>query len=235
MEHTISINKTSTVHGSQDPSEMINFFHLILPTFILRIPIIWFILGAIGFIGNMIVFLPLKRSSQTSDVYLFISSIIDIITLSINLYLMHFLLLLQIGESKIPAVVIVACGMLIFLFFPHLSINLLLMAYFDGLIRTCKPGSPLHKLTKFKMVPWIVSFIIIFSCLALSYLPIVTLIDPGKEHVVEIHYYIACILYILTNGLIPSLLMLIIILITYRNMRESRHKSVSSTIIYNIK
>lgn len=221
-------NEIITSDELENMNKVDHSFNRMVPMFITHLPIIWFILGAIGFTGNIITFLPIKRSSQTSDVYVVSSSIVDIIILSVNLYLMYILPLLKIRLSKSSIEVTAICIVLIFLILPHLSINLLFIAYFDRLACTYKDGSLLRKLNRFKVVPWIISLIFICSCLPFGYVLILSFIDSQNNYDdAKITAYIVCILYILTNGLVPSILMIIVILLTYRNNRNRDHVSVS--------
>jgi hypothetical protein len=76
-----------------------------------------------------------------------------------------------------------------------------------------------------------ISGVLIFSCLALSYLPMFYLVGSQDEKDSGKQFRVLGIVYILTNGFIPSVLMMIFILLTNRNIRHSRQQSVSLSFV----
>ncbi len=227
-------NSSATFNKSEDMNKSVGPLNPEVFAVVTHLPVVWFILGTIGFIGNTITLLKYKFYSQTYFIYLFCSSIVDIITLLINLFLVYFAFVFDVDELWFSFSIKIISLLLVFLFLPHLSINFLLTAYIVLFASTCNRRSPLQRLNKFKTIPWMISFVIICSCLTLSYAPIIFFYGSRDEKDAEKQAQIFSILYILTNGFVPSVLMLVFILLTYRNRRHNRQRAVSVSLVCEI-
>ncbi|CAF1328366.1 unnamed protein product [Adineta steineri] len=114
--------------------------------FVNYLPLIFIILGLIGFIGNALTFLQLELRSNPCCIYSLCGSIVDIISLFYNVLPLY---LNKIYKIYIPWVNMGnLCKFHIFIvaFLPHLSINFLLMSTIDRYASTCKLTSSIRHL-----------------------------------------------------------------------------------------
>ena len=124
----------------------------------------------------------------------------------------------------------VACFPLFLLFLlsflPHLSTNFLLMAIIDRFAATCNLASPIRRIIQTKMVPLMIAFVVLTSCL----FSISTVFFRYEFYGYECQTdqpIAANILYVVQTGLMQPIIMLIFVLLTYRNIRRSRRRVVS--------
>jgi len=208
---------------------------------IIHLPILWFIFGVIGFLGNTLTYLQFKfdcrnspqlnQGSRNYFLYVFCSSVVDIITLSMNLF---FFYLPVIVYNQPPSLIMFIPITFSYVILPQLSTNFLLMGYIDRFVLTSGPESSLRRLNKLEMAPWIISFVLICNCIASSgYLLILLRSDSQDDKNSEI-WHIIEIIYILTNGFIPVILILTFVLLTYRNILNSHQRVVSVLFISGI-
>jgi hypothetical protein len=104
------------------------------------------------------------------------------------------------------------------------------MAIIDRFACTCNLASPLHRINQLKMVPLMIGFAIITSCLASLYAPLLN--DLAYGGCIPTQPAVSTILYIVLIGWMQPIAMLIFVLLTYRNVRQSRQRVVSIFIDY---
>jgi hypothetical protein len=220
------MSSNSTIDVAHISKSIIDDLNLVTQRFINYLPLIFLIFGFIGFIGNAFTYLQAELRSNTCCIYLLCGSFIDIITLFLNLFPNYL--------SKKYAISIpwntssALCKMKLFLlvFLPHLSVNFLLMSTIDRFASTCRLGSIIRRLNQLKMLPWTIIITIIYSCLTSIQAPI--LFDLTSTSVCQATNPTSySILYIIFNGLISPLIMLVFIILTNRNVRLSRRRVVS--------
>jgi hypothetical protein len=126
-----SNNITTIIHVVQVSKSIADELNLVTQRFINYLPLIFFIFGLIGFIGNLFTYLQAELRSNTCCIYSLCGSILDIINLSLNLF--PFYLYANYGITIPWYTSSFSCKLNLFLlsFLPHLSINFLLMAIID--------------------------------------------------------------------------------------------------------
>jgi hypothetical protein len=198
----------------EDMNKSIDLINPIIPKFVVHLPVVWFILGMIGFIGNTLTLLQYRLFSKTYLIYIFCNSIMDIIIVLFNLFLVYFVAIFDVDESWFPVSAIAISIPLLFLVLPHISINFLLMAYIDLFVYTSsRKKSCLRRINQVKMIPWMI-------------------IEDENGGIKLARIW--SILYILTNGLIQPVLMLVLVVLTYQNRRKSHQRAVSVSFISKI-
>ncbi|CAF4085017.1 unnamed protein product, partial [Adineta steineri] len=162
-----------------------------------NIMLICFILGLIGFMGNIFTFLQPNLRWNNCCIYILCSSIVDIVYLSINTFPSY---LQTIYSFKLPW---------------NLSI-------IDRYACTCALTSWAHRLNKLKMVPRLILMMICISGIFSIYSPILGNNQPALCGYGEQNIY--GILNIFFNGILQPIVILIFVLLTYRNIRQSRQR-----------
>lgn len=202
----------------------------ILVNFIYYLPLIFLILGFIGFIGNLFTYLQAELRTNTCCIYTLCGSVVDIIHLLINA-LPDYLAAkhgIQIPWERSSD----SCRMLFFLFvcLPNLSLNFLIMSMIDRYACTCDLTWKIHRLNRLKALPWTISLTTLSSCLASIYAPIMAYRTwIGTCSFTD--YKLYGVLNTIINGLLPPVLMLIFVLLTYRNIHRSRRRVSAVTSI----
>ena len=198
--------------------------------FVDYLSLIFSIFGLIGFIGNLFTYLQSELRSNTCCIYSLCGSIIDIINLSLNLFPSY--LSVKYGISIPWNLSSFLCKLNIFLavFLPHLSINFLLMAILDRFAATCSLTSPLRRLNQMKMVPVMIIITISISCLA-SFYPLILMELSFEYGCITRDSTTTSILYVILIGVSQPIVMLIFVLLTYRNIQQSRQRVVSTVIV----
>ncbi|CAF4741159.1 unnamed protein product [Rotaria sp. Silwood1] len=222
-------NITTTIDIALVSKSIINDLNLVSERFIIYLPLIFLIFGFIGFIGNIFTYLQAELRSNTCCIYSLCGSIIDIINLSLNLFPNYLAAKYKI---YIPWYISrVTCKLNVFLlaFLPHLSINFLVMAIIDRFACTCKLTSSIQRLNQLKIVPWIITITIISSCLISSNAPILYDLMYGYW-CISTQPKLNSILYIILSGVMQPVIMLIFVLLTYRNIHQS-HRRVGRVTI----
>ena len=93
------------------------------------------------------------------------------------------------------------------------------MSTIDRFASTCHLGSNTRRLNQLKMLPWTISITIIYSCLTSIQAPILFDLMSGSQcQASQPTTY--SILYITLNGILSPLMMIVFILLTYRNIRS---------------
>lgn len=220
----MSSNITTTEVTTTAASHTIIILSIVQQQFVDYLPLIFVIFGLVGFIGNALTFLHRELRSNTCCIYTFCSSIADVMNIGFNL--LPLFLSRKYGINSPWTRMASLCKFYIFFlgFFPHLSVNLLLTSTIDRYASTCKLGSYLRRLNQFKMVPWLILFTIITSSLV------------SLRGAILYQYGTACtvtqpllnnILYIILQGVMLPVAMLIFVLLTFRNVHNSRQRVVS--------
>ena len=194
--------------------------------FVVYLPLVFTIFGSIGFIGNLFTYLQPELRSNTCCIYSLCGSIADIINVIINLLPLY---LSSIYRIIVPwRMASVPCKLTYFLlvFLPHLPINFLVMATIDRFLCTCSLTSPLRRLNQLKMVPLMISITIITSFLV-SIRNLFLYVVNSASSCQTMNATTTSVLYIIFNGLSQPIIMLIFVLLTYRNVRQSRQRVVS--------
>jgi len=194
--------------------------------FVIYLPLIFFIFGFIGFIGNLFTYLQSELRSNTCCIYSLCGSIVDIINLFVNLFPTYLGSKYGIHIPWYTSSFLCKLNLFLLVFLPHLPINFLFMAIIDRFASTCSLTSPLRRLNQLKMTPLMISITIITSCLVSLYAPI--LYDLTSESLcLPTQPTTTSILYITLIGLMQPISMLIFVLLTYRNVHQSRQRVVS--------
>ncbi|CAF4329371.1 unnamed protein product, partial [Adineta steineri] len=155
-----------------------NTYSFLLTEILPNIMLVCFILGLIGFIGNIFTFLQPNLRWNNCCIYMLCSSIVDIIYLSINTFPSY---LQTIYSFKLPwNLSFNLCKLYYFLysFLPQLSINLLLLSIIDRYACTCALTSWAHRLNKLKMVLRLILMMICISGIFSIYSPILGNSEP---------------------------------------------------------
>jgi hypothetical protein len=115
-------------------------------------------------------------------------------------------------------------------FLPQLSMNLLIMPLIDRYACTYGPTSQMCRLLQLRMVPWLVGITVAISFVVSLFSPILYDIVPGVGCSAT-HSLIYSIFYILIQGILTPLVMIVIVLLTYRRFKQSRQRVVSVFLI----
>ena len=200
----------------------------ILIDYLYYLPLFFYILGFLGFIGNLVTYLQPELRTNTCCIYSLCGSVVDIIYLSLNalpdfLY-GRFNLLMPWSTS------VSSCRMMFFLFacLPNLSLNFLVMSMIDRYACTCELTSKMHRLNQMKVIPKTIALTILISCLASIY-AIIMIVQGWTGACIYANARIYTSLNIAMNGIIPPVVMLIFVLLTYRNIYRSRQRVVGFT------
>lgn len=180
-------------------------------------------MGLIGFLSNIFTYLQPTLRYNTCCIYSLCGSLIDIINLFVNLLPDYIKitannLISQISDSF-------QCKLKLFLvvFLPQLSMNLLILPLIDLYAFTCSATSPMRYLRRLKSAPWLILSTIMFSCLISIYSRILNDFIPNISTQPKLN----SVLYILINGLMAPLVMLVFVLFTYSNVQRYQRRTVS--------
>ncbi|CAF1540578.1 unnamed protein product, partial [Rotaria sordida] len=187
-------------------------------------PLIFIIFGVIGFIGNAFTFLQPTLRFNTCCIYLLCGSLVDIINLFVNLltnylnattgYILSLITIRHLCKLKIFSLV----------FLPQLSINFLALSLIDRFACTCSLTSSIRHIRRLKMVPWIIVITIIISGVSSLYSFIDYDVVPNLGCICTNRLFNA-VSYIIIHGFTTPFVMLIFVLLTYRNVKLSRHRA----------
>ena len=220
-------NTTTSIVTTTQVSNTVFIITLLSRNFVQHLPLVFVVFGSIGFLGNALTYLHPDLRSNTCCIYSFCGSIVDII------YLLFDLLPIYLGgtfQIYIPWIRLPNfCKFFYFTlaYFPHLSINFLLMSIIDRFACTCQSTSFISRIHRLKIVPLLILITILISCL--FSLRAITLYGyVNNVGCIPTQPLINSILYITFNGIGHPLTMLIFVLLTYRNVRNSRRRVVSS-------
>ncbi|CAF1602684.1 unnamed protein product [Adineta ricciae] len=192
---------------------IIDDFNVAQQNFITKLSLIIPILGLIGFIGNVFTFLQPTLRKQSFCLYTLVASFVDILNLFVNLFPQYF------NPSS---------GNL-FSNISDIFTYLLIMCLIDRFACTCGLKSRMQRTLQLKMVPMMIFFTIIVSCIVSLYSPLSYDILPGygcgTAHPTE-----NAVSYIVIHGIITPVTMLIFVFLTYRKFSQSRQRVSVVTI-----
>jgi hypothetical protein len=196
-----------------------------------QLALVFLIVGLIGFIGNAFTFLQPTLRWNTICIYSLCGSFVDVLNLFINLFPNY----LHITKENLMIVQStgIMCKIKAFalVFLPQLSMDLLVLSMIDRYACTCGLTSPMRHFRRLKMVPWLIGITIIVTCVISLYPPILNDLVDGIS-CTSVYPILNIVLYITVQGLITPAGMIVFILLTYRNVRQSRRRVVSKLISY---
>jgi len=216
---SMNLNSTS--------SYIIHILHFVKQEFLVYVPLIFIIFGLIGFIGNAFTFLQPTLRFNTCCIYLLCGSLVDVINLLINLLSNY----IHSTSDNILSLVTVRhiCKLRLFglAFLPQLSMNLLTLSLIDRYACTCSLISSIRYIRQLKMVPWLIIITIIISGVTSFYAPVFHDIVPGFG-CTSTDPFKNGVLYIVIHGFLTPIVMLVFVLLAYRNVKESRRRTVET-------
>jgi hypothetical protein len=200
--------------------------NLVTHQFVNQLPLILTILGSIGFLGNAFIFLQPTLRRNTFAVFSLCGSLVDILNLFINLFPVY----LNSGNGNLVSAIStsIACKLKLFalVFLPQLSMDLLILSMIDRFACTCSLTSPIRHLRQLKMVPRLLGMTVVVTCFVSLYSPILNDIVPGMG-CTSTYPLLNSVLYIAIQGIMTPMVMIMFVLLTYRNMKHSRQRAVS--------
>ncbi|CAF1451546.1 unnamed protein product [Adineta ricciae] len=199
----------------------IGIIDVIIAKFVNYLPLLFVILGLIGFVGNVFTYLQRELRSNTCCIYSLCGSIADIIHILLNLFPNYLKLSHGISVPWLRLTYLCPLQMMSLVFFPHLSLNFLLMAVIDRYASTCRLTSRMSRLSQLKMVPLCIIIPILTSCLA-SMRNLVLYEYRNTSGCTITQPLTNTLLYISINGLMQPTIMFIFVILTFRNVRKSR-------------
>lgn len=181
--------------------------------------------GLLGFVGNAFTFLQFELRSNACCIYTLASSVVDVCHLLINTFPDY--LQSKYGRPKMWTSGNVTCKIYFFIysFLPNLAINLLVLTIFDRYSCTCPLGSPFHRFNQRRMIPKMICGAVVTSAFFSTYGLILGYLNSTVCGYREERLY--AILNICVNGILQPTVMLIFVLLTYRNVIKSRQRVVS--------
>ena len=207
------------------PSSIMITLDLVNSRFVNHLPIIFIVLGSIGFIGDAFTFLQRNLRHNSFCIYSLARSTIDVSNLYINLlpnyvYATDNLLSIIVGTQS--------CRWKLFglVAIPQLSMNLLILSLIDRYSCTCPLASPIRKIRQLKYLPYLMLLTMAISSVMSLYSPL--LYDYTPVHGCSpTDFLLNGLLYVVIHGLLTPLLMFIFVWLTYRNVHQSRQRVVS--------
>jgi len=222
-------NETTDFNNTS--SHIIYILDFIRQEYLVYLPLIIIIFGVIGFIGNLFTFLQPILRFNSCCIYLLCGSLVDVINRFINLLSNY----IHAKSNNILSVLTVRyiCKLRLFglLFLPQLSMNLLILSLIDRYACTCSLTSSIRYIRRLKMIPWMIIITIIISGIISFYAPIFHDIVPGLG-CTSINSVVNGILYIVIHGFITPIVMVVFVLLTYRNVEKSHRRAVDIEIIF---
>ncbi|CAF1133119.1 unnamed protein product [Adineta steineri] len=223
----IDNNITTTVDLIQTSKSLSDNLNFVSQNILIYLPLIFFIFGFLGFIGNVFTYLQPQLRSNTCCIYSLCGSFIDIITLSLDSFPNYFSGKYGITLPWNTSSGLCKFSIFLWAFLPYLSISFLCMAIIDRFAITCDHTSTIRRITQLRKVPWMISLTILASGLF-------TLDAPLHHDLVPIYGCVSTnptltsIVYIIFSGLLQPITMITFVLLTYRNVRRSRGRVVDA-------
>ncbi|CAF0818085.1 unnamed protein product [Adineta steineri] len=216
----MSNNNTTAINTTFSSDSIIVVLGSITNRFVYNLPVVFIILGVIGFIGNAFTFLQPKFRYNACCIYSLLGSFVDVINLLTNLLTTYLRLRYDIGTSWLTVSSLCKVNIFFIGFLPQLSINVLVLSVIDRFACTCSLTSFLRQLNKPKMTPWMIVITILITAITSIRATITYDIIPGTgcgstQTIVNI------IFYSIFNGALQPVIMIIFILLTYRNILKS--------------
>ena len=228
MEYaSIAVENSSTLESKSIASDL----NSVTQNFLVYLPLVFTIFGFIGFIGNVFTYLQPELRSNTCCIYSLCGSIADFINIFLNLLPNFLSSKYRISIPWYSSSFLCKLNNFLLAWLPHLPINFLVMAIIDRFACTCKLTSLLRRFNQLKMVPFMISITIITSVLISLRVPFLYELNSASL-CQPINATTLSILYIIFNGLSQPIIMLIFVLLTYRNIRRSRQRGVSKSMEY---
>lgn len=218
-----------SIHLNNTSNSIINILHFVKQEFLVYLPLIFFIFGIIGFIGNAFTFLQPCLRFNTCCIYLLCGSLVDMINLSINL-LSNYIYAVDNLVTLVTDRYVCKWKLFGLVFLPQLSMNLLALSLIDRYACTCSLASSIRQIRRIKMVPWMIIITTIISGTLSFYAPLLHDIVSGFG-CTSINPLLNGVLYIILHGFVTPIVMLIFLLLTYRNVQQSRRRAVNMFII----
>ncbi|CAF4082505.1 unnamed protein product [Adineta steineri] len=223
--NSITSNITSSTITSSIATPIVIFRQ-----FVDQLPLIFVIFGLIGFLGNVLTYLQSELRSNTCCIYSLIGSLADVINLLLNLFANYLKLTYGITAPWLALTYLCPVQMASVTFLPYLSLNFLLMAIIDRYASTSSLTSSIRRLTQLKMAPWCILITIFISCL--TTIRIFTLYEYRSTTGCTITQPLTNnILYIIINGLMQPITIFIFVILTFRNIRNSRRRVATSAAV----
>ncbi|CAF0856098.1 unnamed protein product [Adineta steineri] len=217
------MNTTTSSH------HIIHTLNFIKHDILIYLPLIFIIVGIIGFIGNLFTFLQPILRLNTCCIYLLCGSLVDVTNLFVNLFHVYRTPKNENILSLITSSYVCKLKLFGLVFLPQLSINFLIVSLIDRYACTCSMTSCISQIRRLVVVPFIICITIIISGIMSLYSPMYydfkpsfgcTCTDPFRNG----------ILYIFIHGFITPFVMLIFVLLTYRNVLASRRRAGSKNL-----
>jgi hypothetical protein len=207
----------------------INRLYFVKQEILVYLPLIFIIFGVIGFIGNAFTFLQPTLRYNTCCIYLLCGSFVDVINLFVNLLSVY----INAKTDNILSLLTVRylCKLKLFnlVFLPQLSMNLLTLSLIDRYVCTCSLTSSIRYIRQLKVVPWMIVITILISGVISFYSPMFYDTKPGIGCICT-NPLLNGILYIVIHGFITPFVMLMFVLLTYRNIQKSHRRAVDILI-----
>ncbi|CAF4893452.1 unnamed protein product [Rotaria sp. Silwood1] len=194
---TITLNDTSS-----DFSYILDF---VKHQLIVYLSLIFIILGVMGFIGNAFTFFQPSLRFNTCCIYLLCGSFVDVMNLFLNLLNNY----LNVTTSYILSLVTVR----------YLSLSLI-----DRFACTCSLISSIRHIRRLNMAPWMIVITITISGITALYAPLHYHVVSDLGCVCTNRLFNA-ILYIIIHCFTTPFVMLVFVLLTYRNVQISCHRA----------
>lgn len=216
------INTTDHLTGRYISFDTYMFlYNEVLPKLIL----LCIILGLFGFLINTFTFLQPDLRSNACCIYTLSSSFIDIVHLSVSIFPDYLESQYSISSPWKQSFTLCKLHYFLYNFFPQLATNLLLLSILDRYACSCALTSCFTRLNQHKMIPRLMTMMVIISGICSIYAPIFSTDVPQLCGYREQEIY--GVLTILINGILQPIVMLLFVLLTYRNIRQSRQRVVS--------
>ena len=209
---------------------LISTLDLVTSQFINQLSLILTIVGLLGFIGNAFTFLQPTLRWNTFCIYTLCGSLVDILNLFINLFPKYINktsgnLVAGVSES-------ILCKLKLFTltFLPKLSTTLMILSLIDRYACSSALTSPIRHLRQLKVVPWLIGVTAIITIAISSYALILYDIVPGIG-CSSTSPLLNSVVYIAIEAILLPMVMLVFIVLTYQNIRQSRRRVVSESLI----
>ncbi|CAF1154649.1 unnamed protein product [Adineta ricciae] len=220
----LASSQTLSSFNLSSTKSIIDDLNLVQQRFVNQLPLIITVLGLIGFIGNLFTFLQPKLRNNSFCIYTLTASFIDIINLFVNLFPQYLNPTSDSASSFISDKLICKLRLFSVVFFPQLSLDLLMMSLIDRYACTFDPTSRMSRLIRLKTVPWMIFITTAVSCVASLYSPLTYDIIPGYGCGAT-NPTANAIAYISIHGILTPLVMLIFVFFTYRNIVQHRQRA----------
>ena len=191
--------------------------------------LIWLIFGSVGFVGNLFTYLQAELRQNTCCIYSLCGSIGDIINLLVNVLPSYLSVNYSIFIPWYSSTVLCRLNIFLLRFFRQFSAHCLLVAIIDRFASTCPLTSPIRRILQLKFVP-IMIVLALITCLLVS-ISGIFFFEASSDWCRLTNPIVSLVLYIILNGFIQPVLMLIFVFLTHRNIHRSRQRLVSVFLI----